>query len=276
MHGGRRVKLRRSRGEQLTFARTRSSEDMMKVSVIVPVLNEAQNILATLVSVKRQQGDFEIIVVDGGSTDTTVTIAREHALVISSERGRGKQMNAGARQAGGDVLLFLHADSALHPDALRSLSQTLEDRRVVGGTFTLRFDADGCLLKAYAFFTRFKFRFFHYGDQGIFVRRGVFAQLGGFAEIPLMEDVDFLGRLRKMGRVALIKLPVTTSARRFLKRGLIRQQLMNFFLVVMYMLGVRPETLSKLYLPNGDVTRQPESESGLSKRGDQAVEQRCN
>ena len=158
----------------------------MKVSIVIPALNEAEHILTALFSVKQQAGDFEIIVVDGGSTDRTAEIARAHGLVISSERGRSIQMNAGARQASGEALLFLHADSCLHPNALSFLRRALKDSGTVGGTFTLRFDSDKILLKLYAFFTRFRFRYFHYGDQGIFVRRLAFEQVGGFyKDLPI-------------------------------------------------------------------------------------------
>jgi rSAM/selenodomain-associated transferase 2 len=222
----------------------------VKVSVVIPALNEAENIEACLASVATQQGPFEIIVADGGSTDGTAEIAGRYASVVSSKRGRAVQMNTGAHRARGDALLFLHADSTLHPDALTGLRRALENPRTVGGTFTLRFDSDRALLNLYALFTRFKPRYFHYGDQGIFVRRSVFERLEGFKEMPLMEDVDVLGRLRKSGRVALINLPVTTSARRFLQHGLLRQQLLNFILVVLFMLGVNPRTLARWYRLN--------------------------
>jgi hypothetical protein len=101
-----------------------------------------------------------------------------------------------------------------------------------------------------AFFTRFKFRYFHYGDQGIFVRRSVFEELDGFAEIPFMEDVDFLRRLRGAGRVTLLKQPITTSARRFIERGILRQQLMNMILVTSHLPGARPAKLKKWYEGN--------------------------
>ncbi|MBI3951279.1 MAG: TIGR04283 family arsenosugar biosynthesis glycosyltransferase [Acidobacteria bacterium] len=219
----------------------------MKVSVVIPTLNEAGHILSSLQSVKRQQGEVEIIVVDGGSTDGTVEAVRPHARVIISERGRAVQMNAGASMATGEVFLFLHADSRLPPDAVPALVQALEDHRVVGGTFRLRFDSRKFLLWLIAFFTRLKFRYFHYGDQGIFVRRSIFEQLAGFEEIPIMEDVDFLRRLRKTGRVVLIKRAVTTSARRLLAHGLVRQQLLNICLVILYLLGVNPHKLVKWY-----------------------------
>jgi rSAM/selenodomain-associated transferase 2 len=238
----------------------------VKISVIIPALNEAENIEPCLLSVARQQGQFEIIVVDGQSTDGTAEIAERYATVIISERGRAVQMNEGARRAQGDVLLFLHADSILHPYALTRLQEALEDSHVVGGTFTLRFDSDKFLLKFIAFFTRFKIRYFHYGDQGVFVRRSVFERLGGFKEMPLMEDIDFLLRLRKSGRVSLIRSPVTTSARRFLERGIVRQQMLNNFLVALYVLGVKPQTLSKLYRTNRLATQEAAAKSADAQR----------
>jgi rSAM/selenodomain-associated transferase 2 len=219
----------------------------MKISVIIPALNEAQSILSCLDSVKTQQGDFELIVADGGSIDGTAEVVRPHAKVIYCQEGRALQMNSGAHQATGDVLLFLHADSCLPPRAFPLLEQALADSRIVGGTFMLRFDSPRLLLRAISFFTRFEFRYFHYGDQGIFVRRPAFDQLNGFSEIPLMEDIDFLRRLHKIGRVTLLRQPMTTSSRRFLEHGILRQQLLNIVLVALYLLGARPETLKKWY-----------------------------
>jgi hypothetical protein len=123
----------------------------------------------------------------------------------------------------------------------------LADPRIAGGTFMLRFDSPRLILRLIAFLTRFEFRYFHYGDQGIFVRRSVFEKLNGFAEIAFMEDVDFLKRLHRTGRVTLLNQPITTSARRFLERGVMRQQLVNIILVIFYLLGARPETLKKWY-----------------------------
>ena len=220
----------------------------LKISVIIPTLNEAEGIGASLNSIIRQPEEFEIIVVDGGSADDTTDVARRYARIIQSEqRGRAIQMNTGAGQACGEVLVFLHADSRLPHNALSLLRSALIDPRIMGGTFTLRFDNPRFLLRLIVFFTRFRFRFFHYGDQGIFVRRTVFEELGGFKPIPIMEDIDFLRRLRRRGRVALIKQPVTTSARRFLGHGIIRQQLFVVMLVILYLLGVNPEKLSRLY-----------------------------
>ncbi len=220
----------------------------MKISVIIPALNEADHIFAALDSIKRQSGDVEIIVADGGSTDTTLDLLQSHAKVVCSERGRAKQMNAGARYATGDVLLFLHADSTLHPDALSQLRQTLQDDRIAGGTFTLAFDADRFWLRFYTFFTQFHWLYLHYGDQGIYARRSIFEAMDGFRDIPLMEDIDFLRRLQGYGkRVVIRNRPMTTSARRFFRHGLVRQELLNIALVIAWISGVEPEKLAEWY-----------------------------
>jgi len=221
--------------------------EFMKISVIIPALNESDSILTSLSSVKCQQAEFEIIVVDGGSDDGTVNITRSHAEVIASERGRAIQMNEGARHSVGDVLLFLHADSCLSSGSLSAIEGALKDHQIVGGTFTLRFDSPRYLLRIIASFTRFRFRHFHYGDQGIFVRKEIFEQLGGFEQIPIMEDLEFLKRLYKVGKVVLLPYPVVTSARRYLKHGIMHQQLLDIALVILYLSGIKPDTLAKWY-----------------------------
>lgn len=218
----------------------------MRISVIVPALNEEAAVEECLRSIEAA-GTAETIVVDGGSSDETCTIAQRYAVVMRASRGRAVQMNSGAHRATGDVLLFLHADSRLPHDAFRAIRDALDDRHVVGGTFSLRFDRTHPLLRAYAWFTRLRPLMFHYGDQGIFVRRGVFEQLGGFAELPLMEDVDFLRRLSRAGRLALLPSSVTTSARRFTAHGLVRQQLLNAALVAAFHCGVSATRLARWY-----------------------------
>ena len=220
----------------------------MKISVIIPALNEAEQIGACLESVRRA-GEPEIIVVDGGSTDATVALAQPSAIIIASARGRATQMNAGAAIATGDVLLFLHADSRVDASAFCAIEAACHDRDVAGGTFCLRFDDDHRLLRAYAWFTHLRPLLFHYGDQGIFVRREIFDALGGFAAMPLMEDVDFLRRLSKLGKRALCGCPVTTSARRFLEHGIVRQQLLNAALVLLFRAGAPVAMLARCYAP---------------------------
>ena len=223
----------------------------MKLSVIIPTLNEADNIVACLRSIRDQAVAAEIVVVDGGSSDETVRLAEPLATVIPGPRGRARQMNLGASHATGDVFVFLHADSRLHPAALAYLDHIMRDPRVVGGTFTLWFDTDHRVLRFFAWMTHFTVGFLRYGDQGIIVRRTVYDALGGFAAIPLMDDVDFLRRMWRMGETAVIPLPVTTSARRFLARGIVRQEALNVALVVAWMLGAQPDTLARWYYRPG-------------------------
>jgi rSAM/selenodomain-associated transferase 2 len=218
------------------------------ISVIIPALNEAENILKTIESVRRQDQAVEIIVVDGGSVDGTPEVARSHATVIGSRRGRAIQMNTGAHHASGDVLLFLHSDSALASGALAQLRKTLDNPRVAGGSFTLIFDVDNFWLGCYAFCSTIDWLCFRYGDQGIFVRHPIFEAMGGYTEIPVMEDIDFMRRLSRYGQRGLIRhYPVTTSARRFLEHGVVRQEALNVILVGLWFLGVKPHTLARWY-----------------------------
>ena len=219
----------------------------MRISVIIPTLNEESHIEKTLQSVIKQEGNYEFYVVDGGSTDNTVVIAKRYACVISSKRGRAIQMNAGAKLCKGDILLFLHADTLLPDNAFREIRKRMKDDTVVGGSFYIEFDADNFILRGISFISRFDFRIFHFGDQGIFVRRDVFQALRGYKEIPIMEDYDFYKRLREQGKVILIRMPVISSARRFIKKGVIRQLLINKFVVLAYWAGVDIQTIKRFY-----------------------------
>jgi glycosyltransferase involved in cell wall biosynthesis len=157
-------------------------------------------------------------------------------------------MNAGAQMARGDVLLFLHGDSRLAPGSISKLLAELNDPGVAGGSFTLTFDIDNIWLRFYAFCSTIDSVIFRYGDQGIFVRRTIFQLMHGYADIPLMEDIDFMRRLPRYGRRKLIRgYPVTTSARRFVERGIVRQEVLNVVLVGLWFLGVKPCVLAKWY-----------------------------
>lgn len=219
----------------------------MKISVVIPTLNEASHIEKTLQSVIKQEGNCELYVVDGGSTDNTVAIAKRYTTIINSKRGRAIQMNTGARLCKGDILLFLHADTLLPDNGFREIRKRMNDTTVAGGSFYIAFDADNFILRGVSFITRFNFRLFHFGDQGIFVRRDVFQKLHGYKEIPIMEDYDFYKKLRKQGKVVLIRMPVISSARRFIKKGVIRQLLINKFVVLAYWAGVDVQTIKRFY-----------------------------
>ncbi len=229
---------------------------MNKISVIVPLFNE-EAILPSFLDHLRRFSVNEVICVDGGSEDRTGEILKRwmgasgegRRLVSSSIRGRASQMNEGAKRAGGEILLFLHADSLLHPGALSAISDAFEDPSCVGGAFRLKIDSPRFFLKSIAAFVNVRSRWLNlpYGDQGYFVRREVFEKLGGFKNLPLMEDVDFIRRLKKAGRIVLLIEPMTTSARRWIKTGYFYTSLRNLALLILYFLGVTPEKLARWY-----------------------------
>lgn len=221
----------------------------MRLSIIIPVLNEERTIAATLADLDHVP-DREIIVVDGGSTDRTAEIVRAtSARLVVSPRGRAVQMNAGARQAAGDMLLFLHADTQLPDSANRDIAEGMADARCVGGRFDIRLDSTRPLLRLVGHMISLRSRLTRVatGDQAIFVRRAVFERLGGFPEIPIMEDVAFSRALKKSGRIACLRARVVSSARRWEEHGPIRTILLMWALKLLYLAGVPPARLKRLY-----------------------------
>jgi rSAM/selenodomain-associated transferase 2 len=226
----------------------RNPESNSFVGIVVPVYNEALTLdhyLSRLFEVTR--GRYPVVVVDGGSSDNTQAIARRYFRTECVPLpNRGAQLNRGAQCLATDVLLFLHADSEL-PRGFDFYLRDALGEGVVGGCFRLQFDCAHPLLKLYCWFTRFRSRFFHFGDQGFFVRSDVFREIGGFAPLPFLEDVEFLKRLKKSGKFATVPAAVKTSARRFVRGGILRQQLRNVLLVALFELGVAPERLARAY-----------------------------
>ncbi len=222
----------------------------MQLSIIIPVLNEERAIAATLADLRRVEA-CEIIVVDGGSTDRTAEIVGASAahLVVDAPRGRGAQMNAGARRASGDVLLFLHADTRLPASASRDIRQCMADSRCVGGRFDIRLDSARPLLRLVGRMISLRSRLTRVatGDQALFARRAVFERLGGFPEMPLMEDVAFSRALKRTGRIACLRSRVVSSARRWEKQGPIRTILLMWALKLLYLAGVPAGRLKRLY-----------------------------
>ena len=217
-------------------------------SVIVPALNEAARIVSAIRSVTSQKATVEVLVVDGGSADLTVSLARREGVRVAySQSGRGIQCNAGARRASGDILIFLHADSCLSNDAFKTLSQYFSNPSVQIGTFRLKFDHPHWLLCFYAACTRFDSVFTRFGDQCIVVRKSFFESMGGFPEWQLLEDVHLLRRARRVTKIYSFPTPVITSARRFLRMGVVRCQLINGWLILQYLLGVAPAQLAQQY-----------------------------
>lgn len=218
------------------------------VSVIIPALNEAARIGATIDSA-RAAGASEIIVCDAGSYDGTATIAADHgAALLSCEPMRARQLNQGAAAARGETLLFLHADTLLPPDAANAAAIALSQGIVFGG-FRLRFAEDAWKLRCAEAMINLRTSFTRcpWGDQAQFIRRDRFLASGGYAEIPLMEDYEMAIRMKREGRTAVLPMSVTTSGRRFLKKGVLRTAAMNWRIIAAYRLGADPAELARLY-----------------------------
>jgi len=219
------------------------------ISVVIPTLNEAPHI-ASRISELRGVSGIEVVVVDGGSADGTLDRAlAAGARAYSSPPGRGRQMNLGAAKAQSPILLFLHADTRLPQGFAEAVRRTLAMEGVVAGAFELRIECAGRGLRLIERLANARSRRLQmpYGDQALFLTAEAFGQSGGFPEIPLMEDFNFVRRLRRRGRIAIVPMPVTTSARRWMKRGIFRQTLLNQMLICGCLLGVSPDRLALWY-----------------------------
>jgi len=226
----------------------------MKISVIIPVLNEKNDLPQTLRDLAKFSGFHELIVVDGGSTDGTrewlSTSLPTNVSVIDGCRGRGNQLNAGAQAATGEALLFLHADTRLPEDAIPRITNVLAEPDVIGGGFYLHFlESQPWILRVVSAGINFRTRLLQRttGDQAIFVRRDSFVAAGGIAPWPIFEDVDFVQRLKRLGCFAIIPAQVATSGRRYITGGVLRTVLLMFALQLFYRIGVSPFRLHRWY-----------------------------
>lgn len=224
----------------------------MRFSIIIPVLNEETVLEEQLVYLAQQcvGQPCELIIVDGGSSDATVSIAEKYGRMIASARGRATQMNAGAEVADGEVLIFLHADTRLPNDAFEAIERALAMPRVVGGAFRVCFNCDlwSYRLVAFTVNLRSRLRTLFTGDQAYFIRAASFHTIGGYPDQPLMEDLEIINRLRKIGKVVLLPQYVRTSARRHEKIGLVRSVIFMWYLRTLYRFGVSPAQLQRMYL----------------------------
>ncbi len=220
----------------------------MSVSVIIPALNEAPGIAATIASA-RAQGPCQIIVVDGGSDDATAVNASAADLVLNGPRGRAAQMNHGAAHADGDCLVFLHADCQLGPGALETVVRVLDRPGVAAGCFTMRVRAEGLLYRSIdaCASARVRLTGLVYGDQGLFLRRRRFDRLGGFPAVRFMEDIWISRLLRRQGRIVVAAPRVLVSPRRWQRTGLVRQTLRNWTLTALAAGGIHPDRLARFY-----------------------------
>lgn len=221
----------------------------MRISVIIPVLNEATTIAATLDAVLGLN-PHEVIVADGGSVDHTGEIAAGFGIpVFTAERARALQMNCGAAHATGDVLLFLHADTRLPHSAFRDIAAALENPRYVGGRFDLELDGKHWMLPVIGALINCRSRATQVGtgDQAIFVRRETFMRLGGYPDIALMEDIALCRSLKRQGQLASLRSRVVTSARRWESEGVWRTIFKMWLLKLCYFAGVAPARLKPFY-----------------------------
>lgn len=223
-------------------------ETSRKISIIIPILNEAKILDKTLSRLHPELGYHELIIVDGGSSDNSVCIAKKYGEVLTSARGRAKQLNAGAAAATGDILLFLHADIWLEPGALAAVEAALSSG-YIGGGFRQRIDSKHILYRPIerAGDIRGKYLKVFYGDSGIFLARADFEKIGGFPDVPILEEMEFSKCLRKLGKTTLIVPHIHLSARRWEARGIVRTTLNNWLITLLYFLKVPPERLAKLY-----------------------------
>ena len=225
------------------------------LSIIVPTLNEAGQLEATLRPIAKH-ADCEVIIADGGSTDGTVDLARRLGCrVVTANRGRSRQMNAGAALSRGEHLLFLHADTRLPATFFEEIHSTLKTG-AIAGAFRFQIDQSGWGLHCVEWGTNLRCRFFQlpYGDQGLFLRSNDFFRQGGFRNWPLMEDFELCQRLRRLGRIRLTPSAISTSARRWKKLGLFRTTLINQLCIAGFRLGVSPERLARWYASPGGQT----------------------
>lgn len=226
----------------------------MTVSIIIPALNEEVTLPATLASALAQSEPKQIIVVDGGSGDTTRAIPTQHdgVALVTSPSGRARQMNAGAAYAHGDVLLFLHADTRLPDDALDQIRVALAEPRAVAGCFRLRFDRGGFWLWMWTRPVWMRWHRWAFGDRALFARRRAFDTAGGFPDQPVFEDLDFVRAIRPHGRFVFLDAAVVTSARRYERVGALRQQLRNWALWGAWLLGASPHRMARFYPAHSD------------------------
>jgi rSAM/selenodomain-associated transferase 2 len=222
-------------------------------SIIIPVYREGQIINQAIQNIRmlKDGAQAQIIVVDGNSAqDTLKEITFPAVKKIASVRGRGSQMNAGSSEAAGDILIFLHADTRLPNDTLTLITAALDDEAVRAGAFDLGIDSGRFAFRIIERMASWRSRLTRipYGDQAIFIRAAYFKLLGGFRSIPIMEEVDLMRRIKKRNdRITILRERVWTSARRWETEGLIACTLRNWLLITLYLLGMKPETLTRFY-----------------------------
>ncbi|WRH65980.1 MAG: TIGR04283 family arsenosugar biosynthesis glycosyltransferase [Planktothrix sp. GU0601_MAG3] len=228
------------------------NSESAKISIIIPVLNEAENIGLVTSTIQRAE-NIEIIIVDGGSQDNTVQIAQGLGVkVILTNRGRALQMNTGAKIATGEILLFLHGDTQLPQGFETEIRKTFNNSNIIAGAFQLKIKAINWSLRFIetTVFWRSKYLQMPYGDQAIFLKATTFWEIGGFPEQPIMEDFEFIRRLNRLGKIEILSSSVITSGRRWQKLGILKTTLINQCMVIGYYLRISPTKLAQWYRKN--------------------------
>ena len=220
-------------------------------SIIIPVLHEAKNINTVLEHLKQLDENCEFIVVDGNPNRETIdNIRKKDIKRLSSEAGRGRQMNTGADIASGEILIFLHADTHMPVNAFDRIRSTLQNKAYVGGAFDLGIQSDKIIFKVIAMCASIRSHLTRipYGDQAIFIRKDYFNTMGGYKEIPLMEDVELMQRIKKRGdKIYIFSERVFTSPRRWEKEGIVYCTLRNWIIIILYLIGISPDKLARYY-----------------------------
>jgi rSAM/selenodomain-associated transferase 2/rSAM/selenodomain-associated transferase 1 len=238
----------------------------IKISVIIPVFKEEDRINDTIASLLKMKGNHsvEIIVVDGGPCGSTIQCIMEPTVILmTAEKGRAKQMNKGAAKAAGDILLFLHADTILPEKGFDKIISVMDTGKYVAGAFNYDIESRNLFLRFiyYTSYLRSKISRITYGDQGIFIRKDYFEKIGGYPEIPIMEEVELMKKIKKnKDKIYILKDGVKTSARRYEEEGIIYGWLRNHRMRILYFFGVSPGRLVKYY---PDTRRKKQNKCGL-------------
>jgi rSAM/selenodomain-associated transferase 2 len=249
------------------------------ISIIIPTFNEELTIELALGRLERVRGDFEVIVVDGASTDATSSRVKAQVLasarpirLLSAERHRALQQNRAAAAARGGVLVFLHADTKVPTDAVEQINAALRNQSVIGGNFELIFEGKTWVERFFTWAYRVRRPFgIYYGDSGLFVRRKVFEAMGGFKPLPLMDDYEFVRRLERRGRTVCLPTSLTTSDRRWRVQGLLRTLWSWVWIQTLYSLGVPARHLARWYQPVRENRPVEGREPGVKPRATRAA-----
>lgn len=222
----------------------------MAVSIVIPTLNEEDNIKNLLNNLKNLKGDFEVIFSDGGSSDKTLDIIKDFGnyKIITSKKGRARQLNNGAKESNNDILFFLHADSIIEENALIKIEDFIKNGNKVG-CLKIKFDSKKILMNIFAILSnlRVKYRNIAFGDQGIFIEKKLFEDIGMFEDIPLMEDYKLSIKLKNICRIKYIDSFIVSSSRRFEKNGIIKTALLMQKLQYMFRKGVSIDKIANIY-----------------------------